>query len=233
MTGQKNPRSKNQDPNKIQKLNQKEAIEFFVWNLFGSCYLPFGSFTPNFVYMSAGTTHKMYYVAIVCPREINEKVQKFKQWMKDRFGCVVAMKSPAHITLIPPFWFMLEREHELVNTVQSFVNIFSQKIELDGFSHFRKKVLFVRIMENASLDELKSEVEQYFTGKIGAIFKKDDRPFHPHITIANRDMKPSHFEDAWEHFSEHIFKESFNADSISLLKLNPGGWAVIAESISS
>ena len=80
---------------------------------------------------------------------------------------------------------------------------------------------------------LKSEVEKYFTGKVGAIFKKDDRPFHPHITIANRDMKPSHFEQAWKHFSKMILKETFNSNSISLLKLNPGAWTVIAESVSS
>ena len=183
--------------------------------------------------MSAAATHRMYYVAIVCPEQINKKIQKFKQWMKDRFGCVVAMKSPAHITLIPPFWFMLEHEHELVNAVRSFVNSSSShQIELDGFSHFRKKVLFARIKENVSLAELKSEVEKYFSGKFGAIFKKDDRPFHPHITIANRDMKPSHFEQASEHFSNMTLKETFNSNSISLLKLNPGTWTVIAESVS-
>jgi len=154
--------------------------------------------------------------------------------MKDRFGCVVAMKSPAHITLIPPFWFLFDREHELVNAVQSFTNTSAPaKIELDGFSHFRKKVLFVHVKENASLVELKGGVEKYFTGKFGVIFKKDDRPFHPHITIANRDMKLSHFEQAWDHFSILIFKESFNSSSISLLKLSPGKWTIIAESVSS
>src|SRR4026207_723909 len=184
--------------------------------------------------MSTSATHEMYYVATVCPEQINEKIQKFKQWMKDRFGCVVAMKSPAHITLIPPFGFLFEREHELMNAVQSFTNPSPPaKIELEGFSHFRKKVLFVHVKENASLGELKSGAEKYFTGRFGAVFKKDDRPFHPHITIANRDMKPSYFEQAWAHFSNMIFKESFSSNSISLLKLNPGKWTIIAESVSS
>ena len=184
--------------------------------------------------MSAAARHNMYYVAIVCPQQINEKIQQFKQWMKDRFGCVVAMKSPAHITLIPPFWFMLEREHELVGAIQSFINNSApQKIELDGFSHFRKSVLFVQIVGNSSLGELKEQVEKYFYEKIGAFFKKEDRPFHPHITIANRDMKPAHFEEAWEHFSNKTFKEGFNSNSISLLKLNPARWNIISESVSS
>ncbi len=205
-------------------------MNFFDWSLFGFCDL-FLVLT-KFVDMSAAATHSMYFIAIVCPEEINDKIQKFKHWMKDRFGCVVAMRSPAHITLIPPFWFVIEREYELVKPLQSFVYTSSQKIELDGFSHFRKKVLFVSVKQNPFLNELKREAERYFTGKIGTIFKIDDRPFHPHVTIANRDMKPSHFDEAWEHFSDKTFKESFDSNSISLLKLNPGGWTVIAESVS-
>lgn len=60
--------------------------------------------------MNQPAKHNMYFVAIVCPGQINEKVEQFKQWMKDRFGCVVAMKSPAHITLIPPFWLAHEMQ---------------------------------------------------------------------------------------------------------------------------
>jgi 2'-5' RNA ligase len=65
--------------------------------------------------------------------------------------------------------------------------------------------------------------------KIGDSIKKDDRPFHPHITIANRDMKPARFEKAWEHFSNKEFTESFDTNSIFLLKLNDGKWNVIGE----
>lgn len=181
--------------------------------------------------MSSPPSHNMYFVAIVCPAQVNEKILHFKQWMKNRFGCVVAMKSPAHITLIAPFWFTLERENEIVMAVQSFRNNSpNQKIVLDGFSHFRKRVLYIKVGENPSLGDLKNEVEKYFTEKIGSSFRKEDRPFHPHITIANRDMRPHHFEEAWNHFSNKEFKDSFNSNSISLLKLNPAGWKVIAES---
>jgi len=113
--------------------------------------------------MSQPAKHNMYYVAIVCPTQINEKIQQFKQWMKDRFGCVVAMKSPAHITLIPPFWFTNEKEDELMKTLRSFNDDSAiQKIELDGFSHFRKRVLYVQVKENRLLNELKTKAEKHF-----------------------------------------------------------------------
>ena len=181
--------------------------------------------------MNRPAPHNMYYVAIVCPTDINEKVQQYKQWMKDRFGCLVAMKSPAHITLIPPFWFADDREIELMKAVQSFINDSPiQKIELDGFSHFGKRVLYVHTKDNYLLSEIKRRAEQHFIEKIGNAIKKDDRPFHPHITIANRDLKPSDFEKAWDHFSTKEFKESFITQAIFLLRLSPGKWNVICES---
>ena len=148
--------------------------------------------------------------------------------MKDHFGCVVAMKSPAHITLIPPFWFAHEREIELMKTLQLFnSNFVPGKIDLDGFSHFRKRVLYIQLNENVWLSELQSRAEKHFMEKFGDSIKKDDRPFHPHVTIANRDMKPSHFEKAWEHFYNEEFKVSFDTSGISLLKLGPGKWNVV------
>ena len=144
--------------------------------------------------MNRTVSHNMYYVAIVCPGDINKKVQQCKQWMKDHFGCVVAMKSPAHITLIPPFWLAHEREIELMKTLQLFNSNFAPgKIDLDGFSHFRKKVLYIQVKENVWLSELKSQAEKHFMEKFGDCIKKDDRSFHPHVTIANRDMKPGSF----------------------------------------
>ena len=180
--------------------------------------------------MNQPVKHNMYFVAIVCPEQINEKVEHFKQWMKDRFGCVVAMKSPAHITLIPPFWLAQERENELMNTILSFnVEHGLQKIELEGFSHFRKNVLYIQVKKNTWLSELKSLTEKHFMERTGDVIKKDDRPFHPHITIANRDMKPAHFEKAWEHFSSKEFSEAFDMNSISLLKLIQAKWNVIGK----
>ncbi|HEY6506286.1 MAG TPA: hypothetical protein VIZ28_20055, partial [Chitinophagaceae bacterium] len=52
--------------------------------------------------MNHFATHKMYYVALLCSPETDGKVQQFKYWMRERFGCTAALRSPAHITLIPP-----------------------------------------------------------------------------------------------------------------------------------
>lgn len=180
--------------------------------------------------MNRSSLHKMYYIAVVCPGEINDKILHYKNWMKQQFDCIVALKSPAHITLIPPFWLDAEREQELQQAVQSFPAINEFGIQLDGFSHFTNRVLFINVRENAELGELKQQAELHFIPLFPGVIKKDERPFHPHITIANRDMKPGHFVKAWQHFSGKNFQETFSVKTISLLRLMPGKWEVIGES---
>jgi 2'-5' RNA ligase len=172
----------------------------------------------------------MYYVAIVCPADVNEKVLQFKYWMKEQFGCVVALKSPAHITLIPPLWLEQSEETILQQTLQSLsININRADIHLQDFSHFNKRVLFINVKENPALAEIKQQTEKHFIQMPGNAIKTDDRAFHPHITIANRDLKPADFVKAWQHFAKKNFKEMFQVKSISLLKLGPDKWNVIGE----
>ena len=180
--------------------------------------------------MNHSGKHSMYYVAIVCHPKVNEKVLQFKYWMKEQFGCVVALKSPAHITLIPPFWLEEKKEAELQQALQSLsININEPEIYLEGFSHFSNRVLFIHVKENLALEEIKRQTEVYFIQQFIDSIKTDDRPFHPHVTIANRDLNPSDFIKAWEYFSKKEFKETFRTRSISLLKLGPDKWNVIGE----
>lgn len=181
------------------------------------------------MYSTRPETHRMYYVAIVCPSEIDEKVFQFKEWMRKQFGCMVALKSPGHVTLIPPFWMDEAREDELIQTLQQFKSNETPEIELKDFSHFGDRVLFIQVTEHSHLTQLKEQTETHFLQTFNGVIKKDERPFHPHITVANRDVSPGTFVKAWAHFSKEKFESRFVADAVSVLKLNSGKWNVIAE----
>ena len=92
-------------------------------------------------------------------------------------------------------------------------------------------LIFAGVEENHQLGSLRKAVEDHFLKSFPDEIKPDDRPFHPHVTIANRDIKPGDFIKAWDHFKRQHFDEQFEASAISLLKLNPGKWNVIAEQI--
>ncbi len=182
------------------------------------------------MYPQRPESHKMYYAAIVCPPETDEKIFQLKEWMRKQFGCVVALKSPGHITLIPPFWMDEAREQELLQTLHSFKSDYLPlEISLNGFSHFNDRVLFVPVNENTKLNELRLQTEVYFQQSFSNEIRKDERPFHPHVTIANRDVSPSAFEKAWLYFSKEKFETTFEATNISVLKLKDSKWVVIAE----
>ncbi len=191
--------------------------------------------------MNISDKYNMYFVAIMCPPAIDKVVLQFKKWMKEQFGCVVALRSAAHITIIPPFWAEMNKELTLQETLEAFESDKNElKIQLDGFSRFGKRVLFIRVLEDPELEEIKKQAEQHFARTFGDLIPKDDRPFHPHITIANRDLhrlrqayggrwKPGDLEKAWLYFSNKTYKENFSSNTISLLKLTDGNWKVIAE----
>lgn len=180
--------------------------------------------------MSNSDSHCMYYVAIVCPVELNKKILSFKLWMQEKFDCKVALKSPAHITLIPPFWLDAGKEEILLQALHSFeTSMNAIIIELNNFAHFSNKVLFIDIKPNDDLARVRQDAEEHFFNTLGSIIKKETRPFAPHITIANRDLKPGDFIKAREHFSGKKIEDIFSVNKISLLKLNEGKWQVTAE----
>lgn len=180
--------------------------------------------------MNNSVSHCMYYVAIVCPDNLNNKIKGFKLWMQEKFGCKVALKSPAHITLIPPFWFKGDDENMLLEAISTFRSSIGEiDIHLQDFAHFSNRVLYISIKQNDLLNRIRKETEQHFIHTLGDIIKKETRPFTPHITIANRDLKPGDFLKAWEHFSHKKFEKTFIPSQLSLLKLSPDKWNVISE----
>ena len=173
--------------------------------------------------------HSMYYLAFVCPEQVDEKVRQFKLWMQEMFGCKAALKSPAHITLIPPFWYDESVENILLDLISSFHSDLEKlEIQLQGFSHFAKRVLFVNVLPNPGLNEIRRQTLLHFKKSLGDIIKEETRPFTPHITIANRDLKPADFDKAWAHFMNRKFQVVFETQQISLLKLSREKWNIIA-----
>jgi 2'-5' RNA ligase len=173
----------------------------------------------------------MYFIALICPEHINKQVLKWKLWMKERFGCEAALRSPAHITLVPPCWMNPGLEENLLNSLAAFA-LTQQRpiIQHSHFSHFKPRVIFVNIVQNTALEILQTRLFHFLLAGNIYPFKKDDRPFHPHITIATRDLHKKAFNEAWEHFKDKKYEVEWTAEGISLLRHNKKNWDVIATS---
>jgi len=145
--------------------------------------------------------------------------------MRNRYGAVVALRSPAHITLVPPFRFEAEAESQLIAALETLNQRAVFNLVGAGFSSFPPRTLFAAIKESAALKLLQCDAVNAF-GQFPQV-KKETRTFHPHITIANRDITPSQFNDAWERYRNRSFDASWEAMEVSLLRYGQKKWDVI------
>jgi 2'-5' RNA ligase len=168
----------------------------------------------------------LYFIAIVTPEAINNQVLEWKHYMLQEFNCRVALKSPAHITLIPPFEMPGTMQHELKEVLLEFAAEQPYfPIQLKNFAAFKPRVLYVHIQPNTHLSGLQARLEAYLLQTDFPV-KKEERPYHPHVTIANRDLQAADFPTAWQHFQQLSFEASFVANTISLLRHNGHIWEV-------
>lgn len=171
---------------------------------------------------------QMYFIAVVAPDSINSKVLKYKRYMKEKYGCLVGLKSPAHITLIPPFWFENEKEERLLELVDEIASQSkSFEIKTNDFSTFKPKTIFVTLYQSAELDDLKKISDEVILRypETGCVPEK--RLFHPHITIATRDLHKRDFYESWQLFEKKEFKEQWQVNEVSLLRHNKQNWDVV------
>lgn len=175
----------------------------------------------------------LFYIAIVCPDTIEEKVKGFKLYMEQQYGCRAALKSPAHLTIVPPFRAEDEMEKPLLDFVQTFnIGMLPVDVKLDGYGNFGDRVLFVDVVPNPSLNSLENEAMQEFNTQFPAIIFGMKPEFNPHVTIATRDIPMGKLEEAKTHFlANHQITEAFTAKELVLMKLVNGWWEVCGETV--
>lgn len=170
----------------------------------------------------------MYFLAIVLPPHLNDEVLVFKHFMQSRYGCCVALRSPAHITIIPPFWFDETKETVLVNDVSEISsNTSAFSIRTNNFSCFKPRTIFIDVNSNSQLDALKKKTETFLGKQQHYKLKIDERPAHFHITIATRDLHKKAFHEAYAHFANQAFIKEWMAEGLSVLKHNKTNWEVL------
>lgn len=170
----------------------------------------------------------MYFIALIAPPGINEDVLKWKKFFKETFQCTVALKSPAHITLIPPFWMKEELEVELINSITKFSSDITRfTISLKNFAAFKPRVIYTDVMPNKKLIALHTSLNEFILKQNKFPIRKEDRSFHPHVTLATRDLYKKAFIKAWEIFSEKKYEANWLVNGISLLRHNKKNWDVV------
>lgn len=166
-----------------------------------------------------------YFLAIVVPPPFQEELMEFKQYISNNFASKAALRSPAHITLHMPFEWNAEKEGRLIKTLEEFSFKTPFSVNLKNFSCFPPRVVFVDVVANEILNRLQKELVRFMMHNFHLMNEADNRRgFHPHVTIAFRDLNKERFNQAWDHFKAKAYEASFTVDSFHLLKHSPGKW---------
>lgn len=176
-------------------------------------------------------SRKQYFIAIIPPAPVYEDAQKLKELFRDQFHSKAALNSPPHITLHMPFLWDESKEKKLVSALVEFVRGRDFiKVCLDNFASFPPRVIFLAVTASDALNELQKDLHRFFKRALN-IFNANyqDRPYHPHLTLAFRDLRKEQFHLAWRDFSEREYKAEFMADRIALLKHNGKTWDILRE----
>lgn len=169
----------------------------------------------------------LHYIAIMAPDRIDDQVRRHKLFMQEKFQCRAALKSAAHITLVPPFHLKEEDSFQIRSMLDRIAAAqFPFDVSLNGYDHFGKHVIFVKVIAPAQLAALQEQLAYSFQQIVPGSNSNRSRTFHPHITIANRDLKPSDFNAAWDYCMQHPFHDNFRSDAIHLLQLQQSRWEI-------
>ena len=173
----------------------------------------------------------LYYIAVVLPSPLADTVKTLQNRVHTEYHSRAALRSPPHITLQAPFRLVLDQVGVLKQVLTEFASSYSPvSIELDGFGCFPPRVVFVRVIENQALsliqhDLIKTLTEHQIVGSGEQVL----RAFHPHVTIAFRDLIQRHFRSLWDEVEHKSFVDRFTAGGITLLRHDGKIWTAEAD----
>jgi 2'-5' RNA ligase len=170
---------------------------------------------------------KKYFIAIVLPEPLFTEIEAVKQMLFEKHGLKGALRSPAHITLHRPFDWKEEKENILVEKLQDFKFETPFQIELKNYGAFEPRVIYADVLPNETLFELHKNLTSYAKRELKLFNESDDlRGFHPHVTVAFRDLKKPKFYELEAEFKTKNIAGSFEFVEFCLLKLEKR-WEVL------
>ncbi|OOG70784.1 hypothetical protein B0E43_19420 [Algoriphagus sp. A40] len=156
-----------------------------------------------------------------------EKAEEIKIRIRDEFGIKYALKSPPHITLKMPFNFSEAKEGKLIGLLgEQLKDQASFSVKISGVGTFGNRVIFLRIEESAKLRQLQEKLKLFCKKELHLIDELSDRNFHPHLTVAFKDLKSSHFPEVLARVRQMAFEAEFSTADLVLLKRQEGKWIV-------
>ncbi|TXE14472.1 2'-5' RNA ligase family protein [Algoriphagus aquimarinus] len=166
-----------------------------------------------------------YFLAIVPEGEFQERVTNLKNEIRDRYQAKYALKSPAHITLKMPFRYNEAKEEKLTELLTRFIGAYEpMSVTIRGVKTFGERVVYLGVDAGQDLYDFQRDLKTFCKTELNLVDELSDRNFHPHMTIAFKDLKKSQFQNIVHFSSEKNLTQKLVVAHVILLKKTEGVW---------
>tara|TARA_R110002051_G_scaffold192151_1_gene260724 strand:+ start:1042 stop:1587 length:546 start_codon:yes stop_codon:yes gene_type:complete len=166
-----------------------------------------------------------YFLAFVPEGEYQERVTSLKLEIRDLYHAKYALKSPGHITVKMPFVYNEAKEDKLLTKLGDFASAFNpMKMEIKGVKTFGKRVIYLGVEAGQDLYDFQNELKTFCKRELNLVDELSDRNYHPHMTIAFKDIKKDQFQNILQHSAKVSLNQELFEKNLVLLKRVNGVW---------
>ena len=128
-----------------------------------------------------------------------------------------------------PFRYKEAKERELGLRLTTLLETQAPfQLQLAGIGHFGRRNIHQQVAPSESLVQLQTMLRSFCKRSLHLVEELSDRNFQPHVTLAYKDLKPTHFEEVLAFARENAGHGEFLVEQAYLLKKVEGRWKAVA-----
>ena len=167
-------------------------------------------------------------IAIVLPEPLFSVVREQQHYIAENWKSMHALRTPPHITIIPPLALTpveIIKLQEMAREIASKCNPF--RLSVNEYGAFKPRVIFMKPDVPPGLSYLFKNWRDALLKTIPHVLEKyPDRPYHPHITLAHRDVDRQRFDEMWKYFKNKKIEMSIEINQCCILTHSKEGWQI-------
>lgn len=168
-----------------------------------------------------------HFIGVLLPEDITLTLEDCRRYMNEVYGCKSGHGTPIHVTLVPPF--RLQEEYSTADLISAIEKEVLPKgldftAHIDNFDAFGDRTLFANVIAGDAWTKLRDKTVQAIINTCPGCTKKDKKPFHPHATVANRDIPTGIMTKALQVMNELNLAEDFPVDNITIFERKGNRW---------
>jgi len=171
-----------------------------------------------------------HFIGVLLPEDLTRRLEGYRRYMNQQYGCRSGHGTPIHVTLVPPF--QLPSPCTTADIAAALAQMAADKkwhsfnAKIEGFDAFGDRTLFAKVIPSAVWTAFRAAVCSAAALATPGAVRKDNRPFQPHVTVANRDIPPGASTEALEYLNQLELQATFPVDNITIFERRDKRWVV-------